>query len=220
METKSTVFARNTSQGLLLITALIAVVFLPSHSSAQQGNADSILAVRKDTFVIRFTELSINTVKNRKIKDDTFTIYILPKAEIGLLVYGNSEREAFQGLTIAPDTAIKLPRQRYDKQAKLLAFQQEITHWQPSELVSQKQKFRSNSVVCTVFGIITAIAGPALIISGSNKIWDDSDKSLAQMTGGFLISGGAVPLFIFGFKNGRRAKLIKIEQERRTSIKY
>ena len=223
MENKSTVFVKNTSQGQLLITCLIAVLFLPNYISAQQRNADSIFTVRKDTLVVRITEVSINDVKYRKIKDDSSTIHILPKTEVSLIVYGNGEREESRVPNIAPDTAIALPKQRYHK--RLLVFQQQIAHWQPSELVAKKQFFRSNSVVCTVFGTIAAIAGPALFISGYNKLWDNfwggsSNQGAAQMTVGFLISGASVPLFIFGAKNGKRAKLIKIELERRAAIKY
>lgn len=215
MGNKSTVFVRNTSRGLLLI----AILLLSSRSSAQLRNVDSIFTVKKDTLVVRITEVGIHNVKYRKIKDDTSTIHILPKTEISLIVYGNGEREESRGPNIAPDTATALPQRRYYK--RVPAFQQEITHWQPTELVAKKQLFRSNSVVCIVFGIITVIAGPALVISGYNKIdiFNDDNQAVAQMTGGFLLSGASIPLFIFGVKNGKRAKLIKIELERRAAIK-
>ncbi|WAC14936.1 hypothetical protein [Dyadobacter pollutisoli] len=131
---------------------------------------------------------------------------------------GNGEREDSRGPNIAADTAITLPRQGYYKSVKLSAFQHEITNWQPGELATNKQLFQSNFVVCTVFGIITAIAGPALFISGYKNydIWN-SNKTAAQITGGLLISGASIPLFIFAIRNRKKSKLIKMELKRRTA---
>lgn len=187
--------------------------------TAQQRGADSLFTTAKDTLVVKIAEVDIRDIKYKTLSGDTTVVHLIAKTKVKKVVYGNGETEEFKShpsLNYYPSMEER-SNQRYAWVASH-PFQREITGWPVEKLLDQQKRYREQAATTTPLGVITAIVGPTLFVTGISKLFD-SDAA-GYFVSGVCVTSFTIPLAITGGKARKKVNFIKMELERRKNDGY
>ncbi len=199
----------------LYISGIIFFFFFLSNASiAQERKADSIFTVRKDTLVVKITQVGIDSVKYYQMKD-LQNIHSLANGDILEVAYGNGEREMFSKVIRKKYQIVRNGDSKYYKIALPTPFQRSITQWPTEKLLVEQKRFKEKRDLCVTLGILGFVGGTITGIVGLSKIFDSSNSASSLMATGLVVGLSGIPLVVFGALNNKKAKFIRMELERR-----
>lgn len=200
--------------GLYFSVFLLLFCILPHQSVAQERKADSIFTVKKDTLIVKIIEVKIDSVMYQKIRDID-RIYSVSKFNISKIIYGNGEIEMLSITLGKGSPVIQGIDSKYYKMVLPTPFQRSIAQWQTEKLIIEQRHLSDKTALNFTLGFMSIIGGPIICVAGMVKILDSSNSAGALIGAGNLVAAMGIPLLIFGSKNKKKARFIKMELERR-----
>lgn len=193
---------------------LLFFLFLSMPSFAQDRNADSIFTLRKDTLIVKIIEVRIDSVMYQNI-NDVNRIISISKMDIYKIIYGNGEIEMFSKTLGKGSTIIQGADSQFYKMVLPTPFQRSIAQWPTEKLILEQRHLSDKTALNFTLGFMSIIGGPIICVAGMAKIFDSSNSAGALIGTGNVIAAMGIPLLIFGSKNKKKVRFIKMELGRR-----
>ena len=193
---------------------LLLFCFFNHKSVAQERNADSIFTVKKDTLIVKIIEVRIDSVMYQKTRE-VDRIYAVSKFDISKIIYGNGEIEMFSITLGKGSPVIQGVDSKYYNMVLPTPFQRSIAQWPTEKLIIEQRHLSDKTALNFTLGFMSVIGGPIICVAGIAKIFENSNAAGALIGAGNLVAAMGIPLLIFGSKNKKKARFIKMELGRR-----
>ncbi len=184
---------------------------------------------------VKIVEVSTETIKYKKGNDLEGPVFIIEKALVHSITYGNGETEVFDNSVITQEYFNPtIPSNRIEKYGAPIprnTFEKELYDSNSDNLQAMFRQYKKQSknglalgIVGITGGILAAGIGTALILNGIDDQGNYVSVQAEQKakTGAFLILGGLAGSITFGTigfvrmgKNGSKASKVKRELFRR-----